>query len=91
MMELPQELVLALSGLVGVLVAQGLKKIGAKLGVDLGGFAAGATASIVGILVASLNGLFAFVPVEYAGVVRAVLAGLVVLFAPAGIHSYLKK
>ena len=90
-MELPEPLMLALAALVGMLVAEGLKAIGAKLGKDLSPLAAGLTSSLTAVLVAVAEGTLGLVPAEYQVYVTALLAALVVVFGPPGIHRQLQR
>lgn len=89
--KLPEPLVLALAALVGMLVAEGLKAIGTKLGKDFSGLAAGIASSVTAALVAIVEGVLDIVPADYQLYVQAVLAALVVVFGPAGIHRQLKR
>ena len=87
MIELPEALVLAFSGAIGFLVAEGLQSLSRLVGRDLSGHATALTASIVGLLVVIANGLIAQVPAEYEVWVKVIIGALVILFAPAGFHS----
>lgn len=90
-MQLPPELVLVLSGLIGTVVAQGLKSLGKFANVDLSGSIAAITGAVVAFLVALVNGLLLQVPAEYENAVRGVLAFLVILMAPAGVYDFIKR
>lgn len=89
--KLPEPLVLALAAAVGMIVAEGLKAIGEKLGKDFSGLAAGIASSITAALVAIMEGALDLVPATHQVYVQAVLAALVILFAPAGLHRQLKR
>lgn len=90
-MELGPELVAVLSALVGMLVAEGLQSLSRLLNRDLSGYATALVAAIVSLVVAVVNGAFALIPAEYAPYAKGILAFLVVVLAPAGFHSLLKK
>ena len=90
-MELPVELVVVLAALVGMLVAEGLQQLSRLLGRDLSGHAAALTAAIVGLLVASVNGVLALVPAQYVPFVNGLLAFLVIVLGPMALHSFLRK
>ena len=90
-MELPQELIFVLSGLVGFVVSEGLQSLSRVLQRDLSGQAAGLTAAVVSLLVASVNGALALIPPEYVVYVQGALAFLVIVLAPFAIHSVLKR
>ena len=91
MLELSPELVTLIAGLVGFVVAEGLQSLSRVVGRDLSGLATALTAAVVAVLVASVNGLLGLIPEAYVPFVRGVLAFLVIVFAPAGIHSILKR
>lgn len=91
MLELSPELIAVLSAAVGMLVAEGLQSLGRLLNRDFSGHAAALTAAIVGLLVASVNGLLGLVPPEYTKVVSGLLAFLVIVLGPMAIHSIIKK
>lgn len=91
MLELPSGLVGLIAALVGMLVGEGLQSLGRLLKIDLSGQVAAVTSMIVGLLVASVNGALALIPAQYIPYVQGVLAFLVIVFVPAGIHSVLKK
>jgi len=98
-MELPNELVVLLTGLLGAgvtwLVVEGFKGLSEALKVDLSKFATIAaaivSASVVGTVVALLNAALSFVPVEYQPIVGQVLALLVMIFSAFGIQRRVKK
>lgn len=89
--ELPSELVLVLSAVIGVLVVEGLKVVGGWFGKDLSGWAAGLSAAIVSLVVLFANDLLSLVPVEYEAVVAAILNVLVVLLGMFGLHRQVKR
>ena len=91
MLELPQELVLVLSGFIGFVVAEGLQSLSRLVGRDLSGEAAGLSAALVSLAVASINGALLHVPPEFVPYVQGVIAFLVVVLAPFAIHSALNK
>jgi hypothetical protein len=89
--KLPELLTIALAALIGMLVAEGLKAIGQRLGKDLSPLVAGLTASITAALVAIMEGGLDLIPAEYKIFVQALLAALVVVFGPSGIHRQLVR
>lgn len=90
-MEMPPELVAVLAAFVGLLVAEGLQSLGKLLNKDFSGHYAALTAAIVGLLVASVNGLLALVPPAYVPYVNGLLAFLVIVLGPMALHSFLTK
>ncbi len=90
-MELPPELIAVLSALVGMLVAEGLQQLSRLVGRDLSGQVTAITAAVVGLLVASVNGLLANVPPQYEAFVNGLLAFLVIVLGPMALHSFLSK
>jgi uncharacterized protein YacL len=83
---LPDALVVIISGAIMFLATEGLKAVGAWLKIDLSGFAAGLTAIIVGLVVATLNGWLAMVPIQFAPFVNEVLTLLVLLLSGLGFY-----
>lgn len=91
MLELSPELVGAISAFVGFVVAEGLQSLSRVVKRDLSGLATALTAAFVSVLVASVNGLLGLIPPQYTPFVRGLLAFLVIVLGPVGIHSILKK
>lgn len=91
MVELGPELVALIGVALAFLVGEGLQSISRLLGRDLSGYAAALTSALTALLVAIVNGLITFVPPQYLPYVKGLLAALVVIFGPAGVHSVLKR
>lgn len=91
MVELPSELIVLLGAGIAFLVGEGLQSLSRLLGIDLSGHVAAIAAAVTALLVAALNGLLGLIPVEYLPYVKGLLAFLVIVFAPAGVHSVLKR
>lgn len=88
--ELSSEHILLLSALLGFLVGEGVQSLGRLIGRDLSGHVPAITAALTGLLVATVNGLIAFVPTEHIVWVRVLLGAVLIVFGPAGVHSVLK-
>lgn len=91
MLQLPEEIKIAIAAGLGFLVTQGFKTLGEKIGVDLSGNAAQVTALLCTLIVYLLQTALDLVPAEYRGIVGAVLGVLVAVMGAYGLHySYSK-
>ena len=86
---LPDEVKLALSGLIGFVVTEGLKALFPNK--DLGAVAKILSASLFTGLVMFADGLLALVPAEYQSVVSGVMGLLVAVLGAFGLHRVFKK
>ena len=71
--ELPNELKALLGIILTMCVTEILKWLGWKLNVDLSGYAAQVTASLVGAVLGLINAVFSNVPAEFAPIVQSLL------------------
>lgn len=88
---LPDELVGLISIAVTFLVAEGIKGMVAWFGVDLSGKAAGLTAALTAVVVAFINGLLAFVPVQFSPIAVEILRLVVLLVGAFGAYHVFKQ
>jgi hypothetical protein len=91
MMKLPPELQAVLSAAIGMLVAEGLQSLSRLLNKDLSGLQTALAAAIVAVLVAAVDGLLAMIPAEYIQFAEGLMAFLVVVLVPMGLHSLITK
>lgn len=82
----PDALVVLITAGLMFLVTQGIKEILRLTGIDLSGYAAALVAALVGIVVAFLNGLLAFIPVALAPLAAELLNLLVLLLSGYGVY-----
>jgi hypothetical protein len=85
--ELPAELKMLLGMFVTVIVTQFLKWLGDKLGVDLSGYAAKATAALVGAALVLINAVLSNIPAEFAPIVNQLFALAVVVLGAFGAYK----
>ena len=90
MLELdPQLQALILAGVTYVVI-EGLKALSGVLGFDLQGAAAAVTAGVMGLILAVLSGLLAFIPPQYHEIAQVVMSLVVVIFGSFGTHRIIK-
>lgn len=90
MLELdPQLQALILAGVTYV-VTEGLKALSNVLGFDLSGAAAAVTAGLMGLILALLSGLLAFIPPQYHEIAQVVMSLIVVILGSFGVHRLIK-
>lgn len=87
LIQLPDELKALIAVIVTMLVTEALKFAGAKLGLDLSGYAAQITAALVGSILVLVNALLTKVPAEFAPIVQSLLGLLVVVFGSFGAYK----
>ena len=87
--ELPNELKALLGIILTMIVTEILKWLGGKLNVDLSGYAAQVTASLVGAVLVLINAVFSNVPVEFAPIVQSLLGLVVVVLGSFGAYKVL--
>jgi uncharacterized membrane protein len=90
-MKLPLELELAVTGLLAYLITEGLKSLGRYFNIDVSGYKAALVSVFSGLLIATVNGALALLPIEYHQIAEIVMVVLVAVFAPAGVYSTFKK
>ena len=88
-MELPAEIKIFLSSIIGMIVTEGLKALFPNK--DLSQVAKVMSAAIFTGLVMFADGLLALVPAQYQGVVGGVLALIVALLGAFGLHRIYKQ
>jgi len=72
-----------------MIVTEILKWLGGKLNVDLSGYAAQVTASLVGAVLVLINAVFSNVPAEFAPIVQSLLGLVVVVLGSFGAYKVL--
>jgi len=87
--ELPNELKALLGIMLTMIVTEILKWLGGKLNVDLSGYAAQVTASLVGAVLVLINAVFSNVPAEFAPIVQSLLGLVVVVLGSFGAYKVL--
>jgi len=87
--ELPNELKALLGIILTMCVTEILKWLGGKLNVDLSGYAAQVTASLVGAVLVLINAVFSNVPAEFAPIVQSLLGLVVVVLGSLGAYKVL--
>lgn len=87
LIELPEELKALLAIAVMVVVTEVLKFLGAKINVDLSGYAAQVTASIVGAILVFINAVLTNVPAQFAPIVQQVLVLIVIVLGSFGAYK----
>jgi len=87
--ELPNELKALLGIILTMCVTEILKWLGGKLNVDLSGYAAQVTASLVGAVLVLINAVFSNVPAEFAPIVQSLLGLVVVVLGSFGAYKVL--
>ncbi len=87
--ELPNELKALLGIILTMIVTEILKWLGGKLNVDLSGYAAQVTASLVGAVLVLINAVFSNVPAEFAPIVQSLLGLVVVVLGSFGAYKVL--
>ena len=87
LIQMPDELKALLAVIVTMLVTEALKFLGAKLGLDLSGYAAQITAALVGSILVLVNALFTKVPAEFVPIVQSLLGLLVVVLGSFGAYK----
>jgi len=87
--ELPNELKALLGIILTMIVTEILKRLGGKLNVDLSGYAAQVTASLVGAVLVLINAVFSNVPAEFAPIVQSLLGLVVVVLGSFGAYKVL--
>jgi len=87
--ELPNELKYLLGIILTMCVTEILKRLGGKLNVDLSGYAAQVTASLVGAVLVLINAVFSNVPAEFAPIVQSLLGLVVVVLGSFGAYKVL--
>jgi hypothetical protein len=85
--ELPAELKTLLAIAITVVVTEILKFLGAKLNVDLSGYAAQVTAALVGSVLVMINAAFSNIPAELAPIVNQVLVLVVIVLGSFGAYK----
>ena len=88
---IPDELKALLAVLVTVLVTELLKELGKAVNVDLSGYNAKITASIVGAVLVYVNAALTNVPAQLIPVVNQLFILAVLVFASFGVYKSLKK
>ena len=90
MVEIPNELKALLAIGITVVVTEILKALSGKLNVDLSGYAAQITASIVGAILVLVNAALTNVPVELAPIINQVFVLVVVVLGSFGAYKVIK-
>lgn len=90
MIEIPNELKALLAIGITVVVTEVLKALSGKLNVDLSGYAAQITASIVGAILVIINAALTNVPVEFAPIVNQIFVLVVVVLGSFGAYKVIK-
>jgi len=90
MVEIPNELKALLAIGITVVVTEILKALSGKLNVDLSGYAAQITASIVGAILVLINAALTNVPVELVPVINQVFVLVVVVLGSFGAYKVIK-
>jgi hypothetical protein len=87
LIELPPELKALIAIAITVVVTEILKYFGAKLNVDLTGYAAQVTVTLVGAVLVIINAVLSNVPAEFAPIVQQVLVLIVVALGSFGAYK----
>lgn len=90
MIEIPNELKTLLAILVTVVVTEVLKILSAKLNVDLTGYKAQVTASLVGAILVLVNAVLSNIPAEVAPIASQLLVLVVVVLGSFGAYRVAK-
>ena len=90
MIEIPNELKALLAIGITVVVTEILKALSGKLNVDLSGYAAQITASIVGAILVLINAALTNVPVELAPIANQLFVLVVVILGSFGAYKVIK-
>lgn len=90
MVEIPNELKALLAIGITVVVTEILKGLSGKLNVDLSGYAAQITASVVGAILVLINAALTNVPVELAPIVNQLFILVVVVLGSFGAYKVIK-
>lgn len=90
MIEIPNELKIILGIFVTALVTEVLKILSAKLNVDLTGYKAQVTASVVGAILVLANALLSNIPAEVAPIASQLLVLVVVVLGAFGAYRVAK-
>jgi len=90
MVEIPNELKALLAIGITVVVTEILKALSGKLNVDLSGYAAQITASIVGAILVLVNAALTNVPVELVPIINQVFVLVVVVLGSFGAYKVIK-
>lgn len=89
--ELPEEIKALIASAVGLVVTQGLKKIGEWIGVDLSGNSAKIAAALTTAIILFADSLIALVPEPYQPVVSGVFGLLIAILGAFGLYKILYK
>ena len=90
MIEIPNELKIILGIFVTAVVTEVLKILSAKLNVDLTGYKAQVTASVVGAVLVLINALLSNIPAEVAPIASQLLVLVVVVLGAFGAYRVAK-
>lgn len=90
MIEIPNELKIILGIFVTALVTEVLKILSAKLNVDLTGYKAQVTASVVGAILVLANALLSNIPAEVAPIASQLLVLIVVVLGAFGAYRVVR-
>lgn len=90
MIEIPNELKIILGIFVTAIVTEVLKILSAKLNVDLTGYKAQVTASVVGAILVLANALLSNIPAEVAPIASQLLVLVVVVLGAFGAYRVAK-
>ncbi len=90
MIEIPNELKIILGIFVTAVVTEVLKILSAKLNVDLTGYKAQVTASVVGAILVLANALLSNIPAEVAPIASQLLVLVVVVLGAFGAYRVAK-
>ncbi len=90
MIEIPNELKIILGIFVTALVTEVLKILSAKLNVDLTGYKAQVTASVVGAILVLANALLSNIPAEVAPIASQLLVLVVVVLGAFGAYRVVR-
>ncbi len=90
MVEIPNELKALLAIGITVVVTEILKGLSSKLNVDLSGYAAQITASVVGAILVLINAALTNVPVELLPVINQLFVLVVVVLGSFGAYKVIK-
>ncbi len=90
MIEIPNELKIILGIFVTAVVTEVLKILSAKLNVDLTGYKAQVTASVVGAILVLANALLSNIPAEVAPIASQLLVLVVVVLGAFGAYRVVR-
>ncbi len=90
MVEIPNELKIILGIFVTAVVTEVLKILSAKLNVDLTGYKAQVTASVVGAVLVLINAVLSNIPAEVAPIASQLLVLVVVVLGAFGAYRVAK-